>query len=280
MALLLALVSALSWGSADYLGGVQSRRLPPVAVALWSQVAGALVLLAILLLARESPTLQGVAWGVAAGVGTGAALAIFYRGLSGGAMAVVAPIAACAAAVPLAVRLFAGHPPSSVQFVGFALCLAGVATIALPQRDAAPGATGLRSAVLLGLAAALGFGLFYVFVDKGSGTGGSSLWVVGGVRVGAIATILALAGAGHSSLQITRPALPLLAFTGILDTGANVLFVIAATKGDLAVVSVLGSLYPIATVALATIISREPIAPLRGLGGAIALLGVAVLSAG
>ena len=280
MAALLALASALSWGSADFLGGVQSRRLSSVAVALWSQVAGAVALLVVLLFTRQQLTAEGFAWGVTAGLGTGAALTLFYRGLSGGAMAIIAPISACAAVVPVAAAFLFGEVPSGVQFGGFGLCLAGAITISIPNRQGRTVAGSPLAAVGLGLAAALGFGLFYVLVDRGSEAGGSALWVVGGARVGSLATILLIAGASRAAVRITPRALPLLVLTGVLDTGANVLFVIAATKGTLGVVSVLGSLYPVATVALATVVSREALTAQRVVGGAIALAGVAVLSAG
>lgn len=279
MGALLALASALSWGSADFLGGVQSRRLSSVAVALWSQVAGGLVLLAVLLLSRQQVSVEGFAWGVAAGAGTGCALILFYRGLSGGAMAIVAPISACAAAVPVAVALLGGDIPSALQFLGFGLCLVGVVTISVPDRAGRKVSGRPLTAVSLGLAAALGFGLFYVFVDRGGQAGGSPLWVVGGARLGSMTAILVIAAVSRSALRVTRPAAPALVLTGVLDTGANVLFAIAATKGDLGVVAVLGSLYPLTTVALATLVSREPLSALRGLAGAIALAGVVVLSA-
>ncbi len=280
MGALLALVSAVSWGSADFIGGVQARRLSSVAVALWSQLAGGLALLAVLLLTRQELNAEGFAWGVAAGACTGTALIFFYRGLSGGAMAIVAPISACAAAVPVAAALFIGTAPSALQFAGFALCLAGAITISVPDRESRKVSGPPLAAVGLGLAAALGFGLFYVFVDRGSDAGGSALWVVGGARLGSLTTILAIAAASRSNLRVNGGSAPALIVTGILDTSANVLFAIAATKGDLAVVAVLGSLYPVTTVALATAVSRERLTVLRGLGGAIALAGVAVLSAG
>lgn len=280
MAALLALASALSWGSADFLGGVQSRRLSSVAVALWSQVAGGLALLAVLVLSRQQVSGEGIAWGVAAGAGSGAALILFYRGLSGGAMAIVAPISATAAAVPVVAALLLGDTPSSLQFAGFGLCLAGAVTISVPDREGRRIAGRPLAAVGLGLAAALGFGLFYVFVDRGNQAGGSPLWVIGGARLGSLVTILCVAAASRSALRITHCSLPALILTGILDTGANVLFAVAATKGDLSVVAVLGSLYPVTTVVLATAVSREPLTVLRGIGGAIALAGVAVLSAG
>ena len=278
MGALLALASALSWGSADFLGGVQSRKLSSVAVALWSQLAGGLALLAFLLLLRQELSAEGFAWGVAAGIGTGAALILFYRGLSGGAMAIVAPVSASAAAVPVVAALLGGDSPSGLQFAGFALCLAGAITVSLPNRAGRRLSGRPLNAVGLGLAAALGFGLFYVFVDRGSQAGGSALWVIGGARVGSMATILSIAALSRSQLRVTRSSLPALVLTGILDTGANVLFAIAVTKGDLSVVAVLGSLYPVTTVALAALVLREPLTPLRGLGGVIALAGVVVLS--
>lgn len=95
MAALLALLAALSWGSADYLGGTQSRRASSVAIALWSQLAGGLTLLVVAVLFADGTTAASLAWGAAAGAASGTGLILFYRGLAGGAMAIVAPLSAC-----------------------------------------------------------------------------------------------------------------------------------------------------------------------------------------
>ena len=98
----LGLSSGLCWGAADFFGGIQSRRLPALTVAFWSQAAGALGLVIALALEGARPPVAGIAWGLAAGAGSGIALVLFYRSLAEGTMSVVAPISACGAVVPVA----------------------------------------------------------------------------------------------------------------------------------------------------------------------------------
>ena len=67
---------------------------------------------------------------------------------------------------------------------------------------------------------------------------------------------------------------------GIGDVSANVLFLFAAGAGTLAVAAVLGSLYPIGTVVLARLVLRERVTPVQATGAGLAMLGVALVSAG
>lgn len=116
-------------------------------------------------------------------------------------------------------------------------------------------------------------------MDRGNDAGGSALWVIAGARAGSLTAISAVAAASRPALKVERGIAPAVALTGVLDTSANVLFAIAATRGELGVVSILGSLYPVTTVALATTIGGEKATTLRLVGGVVALAGVAVLSA-
>lgn len=280
MSALLALASALCWGSADYIGGVQSRRVSSVAVALWSQVVGGLALLVVALAVGKETTPESLAWGAAAGLCTGAALILFYRGLASGAMAIVAPISACGAIVPVLAAIVTGDAPGALQYGGIGLCLAGAVAVSIPDPEGRRLSGRPLTAVGLGAAAALGFGLFYLLVDRGNDAGGSALWVIVGARAGSLTAIAVVAATTRPGLRVPRSIAPAVALTGILDTSANVLFAIAATRGELGTVSVLGSLYPVTTVVLAMSIGGEKATLLRVAGGAVALAGVAVLSAG
>lgn len=280
MSALLALASALCWGSADYLGGVQSRRVSSVVVALWSQIVGGLALLVVALAVGKETTPESVGWGAAAGLCTGAALILFYRGLASGAMAIVAPLSACGAIVPVVAAIAMGEAPGALQYGGIGLCLAGAVAVSIPSPEGGHLSGRPLTAVGLGAAAALGFGLFYLLVDRGNDAGGSALWVIVGARAGSLAAILVVASSTRAGLRVPRDIAPDVALTGILDTSANVLFAIAATRGELGIVSVLGSLYPVTTVLLAMSVGGEKATLLRVAGGAVALAGVAALSAG
>jgi drug/metabolite transporter (DMT)-like permease len=261
----LGLGSGLCWGAADFFGGLQSRRLAALAVVLWGQVAGALLLAAALALQGRPPTAAALAWGFAAGAAGGSALLLFYRGLAEGAMSVVAPVAACGALVPVVA--------------------AAVTGVVLVSRSPDPGQHpgGRPERVLaLALGAALGFGLYLVLVDAGTATPGASpLWVVAGGRAGSLLLLSVIALTGRRS----RAGWPgrragAVALVGVADTTANLLFALAATTGNLAVVGVLGSLYPVATVLLARVLLRERLSTGQNAGVVLALTGVGLLAAG
>jgi drug/metabolite transporter (DMT)-like permease len=260
---------------------VQARRLPALSVTLWSQAAGALALAAALAVQGTPPTLAGYAWGLAAGAGSGLALLLFYRGLAEGVMSVVAPVAASGAVVPVLAALLRGEAPGPLAGLGIVAAVAGVVLVSRAPGPRRP--QGLAPRVLaMALGAALGFGLFYVFVDAGTATPGAApLWVIAGARTSSLLVLAGIAAAGRWS-QAPWPGRRIVpvALVGIADTSANVLFALAATGGNLAVVGVLGSLYPVATVLLARWLLRERLSGGQNAGVVLALTGVGLLAAG
>ena len=312
----LGLSSGLCWGAADFFGGIQSRRLPALTVAFWSQLAGALALAIALAIEGVRPAATGIAWGLAAGVGSGCALVLFYRSLAEGTMSMVAPISACGAIVPVAAALLTGNQPGVLAALGVLATIAGVILVSRPHTSArfappavegdqaspaspASPARGGRRVVAMALGSALGFGLFYVFVDAGAastagtaattgavaaagtaGSHGSPLWVIAGARMSSLAILSMIALVSRrSALRWPGRRIGAVALVGIGDTGANLLFAYAATTGNLAVVGVLGSLYPVATVVLARWLLRERLSGGQNVGVVLALTGVVLLAA-
>ena len=133
----------------------------------------------------------------------------------------------------------------------------------------------------MALGSALGFGLFYVFVDAGAAvSGGSPLSVIAGARTSSLLVLSAIALVGwRSGLRWPGRRIGPVALVGIGDTGANLLFAYAATAGNLAVVGVLGSLYPVATVVLARWLLGERLSGGQNAGVVLALTGVGLLAA-
>jgi drug/metabolite transporter (DMT)-like permease len=275
-AIALGLAASLSWGVADFLGGLQSRRMPVVAVVLGSQLAG-LVLVAAIVAARGEPIPGGdfLVYASLSSVGGIIGLTAFYRALSIGAMGVVAPLSSTAAVIPLVVGLATGDRPSALQGMGVAIALVGVL---LASREAGEGGGFVSRGAGLALVSAVGFGCFFLAIDKASD--GDVLWAVCVNRTVSVA-LLGLA------LLVTRPALGLrpadmrrLAVVGMLDILANGFFALAATKGLVSVVAVLASLYPVITVVLARVVLKERLRPVQRVGAALALAGVGLISAG
>jgi drug/metabolite transporter (DMT)-like permease len=273
----LGLGSGLLWGTGDFLGGLSSRRLPVLAVTIWSQLAGSLVLLAVVLASGQRPTGAGLAWGALAGLCGGTALLSFYRGMAEGAMSIVAPVSACGAVVPVVVAFARGEWPGAPAVAGILAAVAGVVLVSRPGRRGQGGRVPLRL-IALALGAALGFGLFFVFVDVASGVrGGSPLWATAGVRAGSLTWLAVIALVARRPLVWPGRRIGLVVLAGVLDTTANVLFAYASTLGNLGVVGVLGSLYPVATVLLARFVLAERLSGLQAVGVLLALAGAALL---
>lgn len=278
MGILLALASSAMWGTADFLAGELSRRRAAVAVAGASQLVGLAFMLVALLVSGEYaagvPLQEYVGWAILASLSGLCGLVVFYTALAAGRMGVVSPIASLGVLVPLGVGLLRGESPSGLQDFGILIAVVGVVLASGPEVS---GKVGLRP-VLLALLAALMFGLFAVFLAAGSQA--SAVLTLTAQRTTSALVILALALVVGSIGGLQRGDLPRLSVIGVFDVGANLAFGIATTLGLLAVVAVLGSIYPVVTVILAWAVLRERLLPVQYIGVAATLVGVALIAAG
>ena len=282
----LALASALFYGASDFCGGLATRRSPALAVVVWSQAVGLLVLLAALPVVPGIPRAADVGWGLACGVAGAFAVGLLYRGLAIGVMGVVSPITAVlAAAIPVAFAIVRGDRPAPLALTGIGLALLAVllvsaATPAPPDGDAPLARVerphrfppGIPEAVGAGIA----FGFFFIAIAQTHRDSG--LYPLVGTRLTSLAMLALGAVVLRKSLRVSRPGLRTIVIAGALDMGANILYVVAAHAGALSVVAVLTSLYPAGTVALAAIVLHERMVRLQWTGVAIAFAGVLCIS--
>ena len=275
-AIFLALGASLSYGVGDFLGGITSRRTHVLRVLVVSQAAGAAAVVAWVVLADEPALGPGATLAaIGAGIGGLTGLAALYRGLAIGAMGVVAPISSMAAAIPFSVGIARGERPSLLQFLGAVVALAGLGLVTRTSEE-------LRGRVAAGvglaLLAAVGFGFYFVLLDVAADE--SPSWAVLVARLSSSALALGASFAAGVSLGLPRRLLLPVLGVGLCDVGANVLFALATTMGLVSVVSVLTSLYPAVTVALAAALLRERVGGIRLVGAAAVLAGAALLTAG
>lgn len=281
LAALLALASSVSWGLADFLGGVQSRRHALFAVLLLSQaVALAVLLIAVAAGVPTEHDAAATAWAAGAGVLGILALTGFYRALAIGTMSIVAPLSATGAAVPVVVGLLSGERPRAVQIAGMVLALIGVMVAAREAGDAdAEARRTNRTAVLLALVAAVGFGLFFVGMDRAEERADVA-WVLLAARAPEVLLLVFACAVRRPALPTAPRALGAIAAIGLLDLLANALFVVATGRGLLSVVGVLGALYPAVTVLLARAFLHERLTRAQDAGVLVTLVGVVALAAG
>jgi drug/metabolite transporter (DMT)-like permease len=281
LAAVLALASSISWGTADFLGGLQSRRHALLAVLVVSQsVALAILLVAVVAGAPTEHDSAATLWAAGVGVLGILALVAFYRALSIGTMSVVAPISATGVAISVLVGLVSGERPGTLQVAGIALACGGVILAAreAPSEDDAARRSG-RTALGLALIAAIGFGSFFAGIDRAEETGDVA-WVLLSARVMDVALLGVAAAVFRPRIPRGGAALGAIAAVGALDLLANLLFVLAAGRGLLSVVGVLGSLYPAVTVILARFVLHERLTRTQNAGVLVTLAGVVALAAG
>lgn len=276
LAIALALGAAVSYGIGDFLGGLSSRRAHVLTVLALSQLVGAVAVGVWAALAHEPFLGRAAAFAaMAAGLCGAVGLAALYRAMAIGAMGVVAPITAVSAAIPFGAGIAQGERPSALQVLGAVVALGGLALV-----SRSPGGlnSGVAAGVGLALFAAVLFGLYFVFLDIAAHD--SVPWAVLTARLTSSSFALAVVLVLGIAILPTRRLLPAVITVGVCDTAANVLFALATTRGLVSVVSVLTSLYPAITVALAAVVLRERLAGAQLTGAAAVLAGAALITAG
>ena len=275
MPIVLALLSSLVWGLADFLGGTLSKKRKAIAVIGGSQSFG-LLFATVLSLAFGLWTWDTTVWinGIIAGVMGLLGLVGFYTALATGQMGIVAPISSLSAVVPVTIGLAQGERPGTMQVAGIVIALIGVVLASGPELK---GDVDPRP-VFLAFFAAVTFGFCVYFMAKGGQI--NPTMTITAMRATQVTVVLILALAVMSLGGLIKKDIPILASIGVTDAGANILFAFAASLGLLSVVAVLGSLYPIVTVLLAWWIHKERLIPVQYLGIVVTFTGVALIAVG
>jgi drug/metabolite transporter (DMT)-like permease len=280
---LLALGSALLYGSADFFGGLTARRANTIATVFWSQFVG-LAFLALVLpfLPAATVSSRDWTWGFIAGLSGGIGVALLYRALAIGAMAVVAPTTAVIAAIiPVLFAFFLGERLRTLTLAGLALALVAIALVSRPAGDSLslekteprrfPPGFGL--ALLSGVSV----GIFFLSLARTSTAAG--MWPLLAARISSIALFGLIAVVARRTLRMSGTATATACTGGALDMAANALYMIAARVGPLSIVVTLASLYPASTVILARFVLGERLSAVQISGILCALAAVVVIVA-
>ena len=301
MVTILALAAAVLYGTADFLGGVASRRASVFAVLATTVPAGAAVVIVMALLGEApglggllghglgSPTSVGgwgaVGWAAVSGICGAAGLVAFYAGFAAAPISVVAPVAALVSTVlPVGIAVVGGERPTSRMVAGGLICLVAIVLVSAPpagrrgRDDPDARAAGRLRGLGYGVAAGAGFGLFFLCL-KNAGQSGV-LWPVAISRTAGtlIAVGIALAtrtrpwrreGGGPGVIALV---------SGAVDAAANVCYVLATRAGLFGLAVVITSLYPGMTVLLARWVLGERMRWLQRAGLLLAAAGVVLLT--
>ena len=278
MAILLSLLTAASFGTGDFLGGLAGKRMRVVQVVVVSHLVGLVGITIASLLLAERFVAGDLVWGALGGSAGGIGIALLYRGLARGPMGVIAPLTAItSAAVPSLWGVFvAGERLGGVAWIGVALALAAIGLVSWSPGD---GARLTAQAVLEALLAGAGFGLMFVALDQTAAE--SAPWPIVGARLFTSSILVAVFLLRRERIIPADPGdRRLLLGAGLIDTGSNALFLYANEEGALTIVAVLSSLYPVATVLLARVVLAERLTRPQQLGFAAAMVATALIASG
>ena len=271
---LAGLLSALTYGTADFLAGLASRHDPALRVIAITHPLAALFLLALaFVLGQPLPATDSLLWGAAAGIMGLLALLAFLQALSIGPMGAISVIAgALSALVPVGVGLMKGETLSLLGWIGAICVLMG--TLWLTLNPHAQHAEKHTSGMLLGILAGLGFGFFFVLLGQVQDTSGH-LWTLAAARISSSLVVVPITfwtvGLRPRNLTLTLSSAP-------CDTLGNLFYLMAVQGGGLALSGLLTSLYPAVTTLLAVLILREHLRGRQWAGMAVALTGAALLA--
>lgn len=270
---LFGLLSALSWGSGDFCGGIASRRGRAYSVVMVAEFVGAVVLILLALITGERwPDRITLLWSGGAGVAGLIGLLALYMGLASGQMGVVAPLSAViGGVVPIAASLVIDGVPAPLQIAGFLVALVAVWLLA-GSGEFRPE----RRQVILAAVAGMGFGLYFVLVERASRD--EVYWTLAVARIVAGLALVLYLAVTRQPLLPRRDALPLAVVAGFFDGGGNLFFALAAQSGRLDVASILASLYPGTTVLLARLFLQERLTRTQAIGVAAALGAVVLIA--
>ena len=303
VAVLLALISAVSYGCSDFAAGLATRRASVLRVTLISEAATvAVVGLALAVTGAHPPDLRAVVWGCVAGLGGVCGALALYVGFRHAAFSVAGPLSAVGAAgFSVLAGLLLGERPTVLALTGIVLSLPAIVgvsasvgagggehpgggVVAAPTASgAAPGGPAgwvrrlLPAGVSYGLAAGACFALLFIGLNQAGSSSG--LWPV---FLGQVAALLAVTCAAAFTGDLRLPEERggwLAAAAGLTGGPGTILFFVATHRGLLAVAAVITSLYPAVTILLARVVLGERLTAIRLAGLTLAAASVALIAA-
>jgi uncharacterized membrane protein len=276
MDIFLALMAAGVYGVADYCGGRASRSISPITVTFVGQSAGLAVLLGLVVLSGVPvPPASDFIWGGIAGVAGSTGLLAFYKAMGSGFMTIVAPVSAVTAtAVPVVIGLLTGERPGVLALCGIPVALVAIALVSDvlgPDHRRAP-----KSIVVMAFVSGATFGSLFVILGHTNDAGG--LWPVVAMRFTSVPYMALVMFFMKRKPSEAKANLPVVVASGILDSVANGLYLLAVRHGLMSIVATINSFYPASTLLLATRVDNEKIHRSQAVGLGLAVVALLFIS--
>jgi len=273
--ILYGLLCSASWGAADFIGGLATKKSTSIRVLYLAEIAGFIPFLALAILVREPMPASRDLWmgALASLIGLGG-LVFLYRALAEGQMTIAAPVSALfAALIPVIFGTLTLGLPSTPTLIGFGLAF--IAVWLISQTDSFNWRVSFLD-LRLPLISGLFFGCYFIAIHEA--TLHAFFWPLTSAR---FAGFVAL---GLFAVFTRQPAMPpretwlLCIINGVIDIAGNGFYVLSIRTGRIDVAAVLGALYPAATVLLAWIVLKERISSIQTLGIASAFVAIVLFT--
>lgn len=273
ISILFGLSSALSWGAADFTGGLVSRKTGAFRAVLFGETVGILALVPVTLLIGEPfPGASSMAQAALAGALGTLGLVLLYHALATGTMSIAAPVSALMTAIlPVVVGSLSEGFPGSFTYLGFLFALLAVWLVS-QSGDGMKNIRSHLSALRLPLLAGVGFGCYFILIH--SAARASTWWPMVASRGAGWMVIALFILSRRESWRVARSNWPILILNGLLDVGGNAFYILAGHTGRLDVSAVISSLYPGATVLLAWVVLKERLSRTQWFGIWAALIAL------
>ncbi|HLO14197.1 MAG TPA: DMT family transporter [Anaerolineales bacterium] len=275
LSIIYGILSAGTWGAADFIGGLASKQTSPYRVLFLAEIAGLVPFTLLALLTRESiPPAADMLLGAGSSLLGLGGLLLLYRALADGQMTIAAPVSALfAALIPVIFGFFALGAPSLATIIGFGFAFLAVWFIS--QTGSANWHFRLMD-LRLPLFSGLFFGVYFIVIRQA--TLNAFFWPLIAARFAGFVAF------GLYALITRQPAMPprnvwgFCLINGVIDLGGNAFYVLAAQTGRMDVAAVLGALYPASTVLLAWIFLKERISWLQTFGVLLAFTAIVLFT--
>ncbi len=268
-------MTAIAFGTSDFLGGVVSARVDPRIVACVLNAITALLIVPVAW--ATGSTLTSTAWLAAVSAGSIEAVGsvALFRGLSQGRMGVVAPVAGIVnALVPMVVGLCRGETHSAIAWLGLLL-----AAPAIVLMTTTPEGSDRPSGWLFGVVAGIGFGTGFAVLGSMPAHAALATLSLTQVVAASVIGVTCLVARVPLSRSLSRQAGWLIC-GGLIGGTGLASFQIAARHGHLGESAVISSFYPAMTVLLAALVLRERLFRLQVIGFLVCAASVGLVVIG
>jgi drug/metabolite transporter (DMT)-like permease len=287
----LGLLTAITYGSADFFAAIASRKVRVVVVTAAASLSGLIVLLLLLPLMGGTFSEQAIFWGLMGGFSSVVALLALYASLALGPISIISPLGALVSAiVPAAIGVaLLGESFSILGWFAIALALIAVVLVGFVPPSSTSGQVVVMPkprAIILAIIAGAGIGVAVTSLARSPIDSGIAPIIVMRTTAATLLGLIVLFGvlrgkkaaAEGNDQPLTNKIWLTVAAAGVLDAGANIFFTLASRTGTLTVVGVLTALYPLGTILLARLVLKEHVAGIQKIGIALTLTASLLLA--